>query len=249
MTNSFFDALSALYSSIDALIYDHYTNNPQLAKLQPCKKGCDACCSQFFEISEGEALYILNYLSEQPEPFVSDLSQKITVAFNTFTRHYHEFYSTYFENSDAQPFDADAYFDDETRFHIRIPCPCLDKQGSCTIYEARPLVCRTTGSSYTSTDDQGEICEIIPSSVKAMKWQADLVHLQEAIWSISEIHDPNDRDHLFELRQFPIFYYLYDLLCRGETIRDAFNNPLLIEYKNLSREDLEERLFKQLILE
>jgi len=246
---SYFSQLQKLYTDIDFAIHKHYEENPESLYIQPCQEGCDACCSQFFEISEGESLLILDYIFSQPKEFQGQLIANIVVCHTTFVQKYPTFYLDYFKYADSQVFDADRYFDDTTRFHIRIPCPCLSEKGSCTIYPVRPLICRTTGSGYTTCDDGGEICEIIPSSLKAQQWQADLCRFQESIWSMSEISLTSNEESIIELRQFPLFYSLYEFINQSHSDDQARLNLTLNNYRNIERQELEEQLIKELILD
>lgn len=248
MIHSFFNELQSLYEKIDKKITEHYSANQEFSKLQPCRKGCDSCCHQFFEISEGEALYIVKYLDTLPIEIKESIQQKIVHAYGDFVKNNRGFYERFFKNASSEPFDADLYFNDDTRFSIRIPCPCLDDSGSCQIYAARPLICRTTGSGYTTTEDLGEICEIIPSSIAAKYWQVDLEEFQDAIWSTNELINPNDPDQILELRQFPLFYYLFDLICDPTSHNPTTLKKLIDDYDSLPRHELEKKLFNMLIL-
>jgi Fe-S-cluster containining protein len=89
----------------------------------------------------------------------------------------------------------DSYFLDEwddalierlvTEF-AEIPCPALQSDGSCGIYESRPLTCRTMG---LPTEEQGLVqgaCEIqtfVPARrlSSAIREQEQLLARQEAI--------------------------------------------------------------------
>lgn len=245
---SYLSSLEQLYQLVDSTIQTHYIQHPDSQSAQPCKKGCDACCSQFFEISEGESIYILRYLATQTVDFQKNAKSKIEEMYHRFLTEYPKFYATYFENSESEAFDYEAYFDDSTRFTIRIPCPFVSSDGACSIYDARPMICRTTGSAFTTLDDCGDICEIIPSSLLAQKWQADLSHFQEDIWNINELLETKEDETIIELRQFPLFYLLYDLFCKQPSFETAFNSALLHDYSQLSRFELEKKLRKQLIL-
>jgi Fe-S-cluster containining protein len=254
---SYLGTLKQLYHDIDLAINNHFNDFPDHKKTLPCKDGCSACCSQFFEISEGEALYILYYVSLQSIDFQQKAKESLDIAFSRFVHEFASFYQSHFKYSDTELFDYEAYFNDPIRFEIRIPCPFLSVQGSCTIYPARPIICRTTGSSYTTLDDCGEICEIIPSSLKSHQWQADLRHFQDRIWSFSELslldrddssNSPFDSDEIIELRQFPLFYSLYELLCLPASFEEAYLSPLFKDYLTLTRSELEKKLFHKLIL-
>lgn len=247
--HSYASDLQQLYKRIDATIQMHYFKNPAKNKKQPCKKGCDDCCSQFFEISEGEAMMILEHLKTFTTEELNSIKNNLQETYDYFVSEYPDFFNAYFSNSGQEAFDSDAYFTDETRFDIRIPCPFLTEEGSCNIYTVRPLICRTTGSSFTEESDLGEICEHIHSSIDAQEWQANLESFQEEIWAASELSTlEGTEDEIIVLRQFPIFYALYELVCLPENSEDVFATPWLNDYFELPKSELEAKLAKELIL-
>lgn len=246
---SYIRSLQELYKIIDERIEQHYQSDTNKTLAQPCKKGCSYCCSQFFEISEGEAMYILSYLEGLSPEQKAYYKEMITRTYELFIREYPDFYKKYFADSQNEVFDEESYFEDETRYDIHIPCPFLHSEGYCSIYAFRPLICRTTGSAYTTDEDLAEVCELIPSSIQAQAWQADLTDLEEEIWSISELTTLSTEDEIIALRQYPLFYQLYELYCVPEKDTFAFNNPLYRAYFEENRRLLEQELYKKLILE
>lgn len=246
--DSYINELKKLYQQIDAHIGQHYQAHPSKALLQPCKKGCSFCCSQFFEISEGEAMYILSYLEGATTEQKNYYKEMISRTYQHFQKEYSDFYQKYFAHSNEEPFDEEAYFEEELRYEIRIPCPFLNSEGACSIYEYRPLICRTTGSSFTTADDVGEICELIPSSLKAQLWQANLQSFEEEIWKASELTSFTSSEEILVLRQYPLFYWLYELFCEAQNDKDVFSNPLYRSYFEKPRKELEQELYEKLIL-
>ena len=246
---SYIQSLQDLYKIIDERIEQHYRLQPNKALTQPCKKGCSYCCSQFFEVSEGEAMYILSYIEGLTSEQKAYYKELISRTYELFIREYPEFHKKYFADSQNEVFDEESYFDDETRFDIHLPCPFLHSEGYCSIYAFRPLVCRTTGSAYTTDEDLAEVCELIPSSIKAQAWQADLTDLEESIWNAGELSTLNTSEEIIALRQYPLFYHMYELFCTSKEEASIFSNPLYRSYFEEPRVLLEQELYKKLILE
>ncbi len=99
-----------------------------------CGKGCDACCSRIVVCSRIEALGMLDYLLGFTERTIEDLRKLIGP---------HASQLRNFLNEREESGDRDAIW-----FAQNVPCPFL-AGGACSVYEARPLSCRT----YHSTDE------------------------------------------------------------------------------------------------
>lgn len=107
-----------------------------------CSKGCSQCCSQIFNITLLDSIIIGNYLRSLDRHTLSILKLKS------------EDYISKSENPENS--DAD--------FHIKpkISCPALNENGECSIYEARPVICRRFGPPVYDYKDPGKIyaCEL-----------------------------------------------------------------------------------------
>jgi Fe-S-cluster containining protein len=57
----------------------------------------------------------------------------------------------------CSPIDKEKFFSSTAS----VPCPALSERGECTIYESRPLVCRTFGLPLRDGDRYiGDVCEL-----------------------------------------------------------------------------------------
>jgi Fe-S-cluster containining protein len=194
-----------LYQTIDSRISQHYTAHKKQA---PCKKGCSSCCSQFFEISELEYRIIEKALVQLPEESQSLLKTKANVMMEIFSQGWPEFYNSYFTSSTYLNHD-EAYYQHPQRYLIHLPCIFLSDEGSCLIYEQRPIVCRTTGVSYIDLFNPGSICNVIKKGLFTPLWQADLRNLKADIEAIRWIKDDSQ---MGVKRQYPMFFYIYNRL-------------------------------------
>lgn len=101
---------------------DHVKNRERI----DCQAGCDFCCIVNVAVLLPEAKSIIDYLVHtRCEEELSELYQAL-----------------------CQLERDTRWLDDEERIMSRLKCAFLDGEGHCSIYPARPLLCR----SVTSTD-------------------------------------------------------------------------------------------------
>ncbi len=184
-----------LYERIDSKIESHYKNNP---KQPPCAKGCASCCSQFFEVSQAEYALIFNHLKAWTSSQLEELRVKSEVSMLLLQTHHPKFFTEFFVQP-SPPETWRKYYKSPERYRIHIPCPFLSEAGACTVYEVRPLICRTTGVGYKLNFEWGSICTEMRFAFLAKRWQADLRAFQDEICAYQNM-EPN-------VRLFPLFYY------------------------------------------
>jgi len=229
-----------LYKRIDSKIEAHYKGKKKQA---PCAKGCSACCSQFFEISEVEYVIILKHLKEWDKEKLDIVIETAEIYRQVLEKYHNEFYREYFSEIAEEEFSEKHYYKDPERYRIHIPCVFLSEEGACNIYEYRPLVCRTTGVGYKLNLEFGNVCREIRSIFWARRWQADLREFQNEIlsvnWLESKEHDDSNEYTTVEPRQYPMYYYVNESFTKGKS---PFSDSRLNSYFNMSKEDLIEIL-------
>lgn len=106
------------FYDITVLIQQEFDRNLDIYgdKIQ-CRKGCSKCCSQIFRITKLDAYIIAEHIRSLPAAQRETLQQKAR---------------KYIDN-----LVSDRRADN--------PCPALGDEGECTIYEARPVICRRFG--------------------------------------------------------------------------------------------------------
>lgn len=122
------------FYDITALIQTEFDRNLELygEKIQ-CKKGCSKCCSQIFRITPYDGWIISEHVKTLPETRKNELKQKALEYVETLPQTKGE-YQQGEEVLVQNPSDLSG-----------IPCPALGTEGECTIYEARPVICRRFG--------------------------------------------------------------------------------------------------------
>ncbi len=114
------------FTDISDLIQNEFDRNIQkYGDKIKCRKGCSLCCSQIFKITETDAAVIKFHLDGLKKELKEQLKEKALNYKLNLTGNYRS---------------SDDYNSD-----LKIPCPALDENGACMIYEGRPVVCRRFG--------------------------------------------------------------------------------------------------------
>jgi Fe-S-cluster containining protein len=96
-----------------------------------CREGCTACCHHIIETTPIEAELIRRCLEK-----CLDYSARTSILSEIEKKR------AYYPG----PIALDGEYDEDLQdrhFEAHIPCPFLSNDGSCRVYESRPLVCRT----------------------------------------------------------------------------------------------------------
>jgi Fe-S-cluster containining protein len=105
------------FYDISYLVQKEFDRNLELygEKIQ-CRKGCSKCCSQIFRITGLDGWIITEHVKSLPA-----------------------------ENRERLIAKAREYISSLENEEKGLPCPALGTECECTIYEARPIVCRRFG--------------------------------------------------------------------------------------------------------
>lgn len=137
------------YRSILERADQHFTSvmQTQPQNLQ-CGAGCSLCCYGLFEIGSGDVPVIAEGL-ELLHP--SRRRRVIRKALEIVEACAHP------NLRECSPEEKEAFFDRTQA----TPCPNLDDNGLCTMYEHRPMVCRTFGLPLREGRKYiGDVCEL-----------------------------------------------------------------------------------------
>lgn len=113
----------------------------------PCRAGCSACCHGPFDISVADAVMIRGAVRRLPAAVraavllragrLADLIKPLAPGWTA-------------------PWDiadiGDDRFDAISEALVDEPCPLLDGNGACRIYDSRPLICRWMGLGMAAED-------------------------------------------------------------------------------------------------
>ncbi len=128
-----------------------------------CHPGCSQCCIGIFPISQQDALRLREALATLEQ---SDLAKsariqaRATAARTRLTPHFPGDPQTGILNPD---YEDSQLFSDESEDSIgdNEPCPVLDPAtGTCDLYAARPILCRTFGPPMRTAEDNLATCEL-----------------------------------------------------------------------------------------
>lgn len=132
-----------------------------------CHPGCSQCCIGIFPISQQDAFRLREAIAalDHTNPEKSGRIQARAAASRTrLTPHFPGDPHTGILDPD---FESSPLFTDESDDSIgeNEPCPILDRAtGTCDLYAARPILCRTFGPPMRTPGDDGEInlatCEL-----------------------------------------------------------------------------------------
>ena len=106
----------------------------------PCRAGCSACCHGPFDITAADVLLLEEALARLDRATRAEVDQRLSATWSRIME---------LAPGWAVPFDVaelgEARFDAVAQALANEPCPLLDAQGRCRVYDSRPLVCRLIG--------------------------------------------------------------------------------------------------------
>jgi Fe-S-cluster containining protein len=109
------------------------------AELLGCKRGCDDCCSVYFQLTLIEAFVVSSTFREAlPRNVVRRILRRAESVEPLFIEARELLASV-----SAEGREDDACLQ-ETAAKIRVPCP-LNEEGGCVLYDHRPITCRLYG--------------------------------------------------------------------------------------------------------
>lgn len=113
-----------------------------------CGAGCSLCCYGLFEIGSGDVPLLAEGLEKLPAGRRRKVVRKALAIMEE---------SAHPNLRECSAAEKEAFFDRTQS----TPCPNLDDQGLCVMYERRPLVCRTFGLPLREGRKYlGDVCEL-----------------------------------------------------------------------------------------
>lgn len=118
-------------------------------ELIECRHGCSACCRGLFDITLLDALYLRSGFDRLPEPERNNIRLKAFSRLSALSMRWPAFNPPWLLNPiPEQQWDEMMPEDDET------PCVLLSDEGTCLVYEHRPMTCRLNGIPLIDTDGE-----------------------------------------------------------------------------------------------
>lgn len=202
-----------------------------------CAKGCNKCCQDYFAISEIEFAIIMDYLySKWGSEKTSEIIHKGILLANEFEKHNPKYYEQLDECTTGKSLFECARIDYVNMPEKQDKCVFLDEEGGCSIYEVRPLICRTHGLCYYSEDVEHKICDKIPSLFSNKDNMMPLDKYKDDIFNIRNYRKEGEK--IIHRRMFPIFYFMKLYFGDGRTLAEYFKFPVVYNILHGTEEQL-----------
>ncbi len=147
---AFFKRYEALVEKVEAAFSRMKASYPNEIA---CKQGCSDCCHALFDLTLIEAMYLNNRFNRV---YGDGKGAQIMDKADTADRRIHKIKRAAFKASQAGK-------DDETILREialeRIECPLLNQEQMCSLYDFRPIACRSYGIP-TAFGGKGHTCGI-----------------------------------------------------------------------------------------
>jgi Fe-S-cluster containining protein len=147
-----------------------------------CRPGCTQCCTGVFAISQQDAARLrdaLELLTKTDPARAERIRMRVAQAIQRLE---HDFPGDPATGILAEDDDSRAFFDE--RFAEDEVCPVLDPAaGTCDLYLARPILCRTFGPPMRDEDGNLAACELCyttatPKEIAACEVDPNIVDLE-----------------------------------------------------------------------
>lgn len=150
--------LEALYQTLD----EYQAEEHAAAGVKPaCAKNCSACCYQMVAVWELEMETIWRYLERLSSPLRRQWRERLAKSVEEWRKYMR-----------GRVLESPRQMADPIRLArdwAGKPCPFLETDGSCGVYEVRPLVCRTTTSPIRCESPR----DLAKSGASQMRYQCE----------------------------------------------------------------------------
>lgn len=146
-----------------------------------CRGGCSSCCRGLFDITLLDAWLLKAAFYELPEAVRSQIHDRCRPRLVELQKRWPELQHPYLLNALPDTEWQEMPENDLT------PCPLLDENGYCLIYDSRPLTCRLHGLpniDVSGEDFDGTVCTLHPGDPRTLpeevlQWRFREVFMQE----------------------------------------------------------------------
>ncbi len=194
-----------------------------------CKKGCNYCCSEDFSVTPTEFFYALyNHYKKYGIDKTNNIIIKGTELWIKFKQEQPEI-SRYFEvnlgsknaKEDKKKLDIIAEVDKRIKRFSGNPCIFLTEEG-CSIYEARPFVCRIFPYKETDEKQNTKLCECTELD-EIRDYQINIDDICGTYEDLISFYHYKPLDVNISDRQLPMIIYCKEIFIRKHDFLDEFN--------------------------
>lgn len=194
-----------------------------------CKKGCNFCCYEDFSVTPTEFFYALyEYYKKYGEDKTNEIIRKGTELWMRFKKEQPEI-SRYFEvnlgskdiKKDIRKFDIITEVNKRVKRFSGNPCIFLT-EGGCSIYEARPFVCRIYPYAETYEKQNLKLCECTKLD-EIRNYQINIDDVYERYKDLILYYRYKPLDMVVSDRELPMLIYCKEIFIHNHNIVEEFN--------------------------
>jgi Fe-S-cluster containining protein len=162
---------------------DHWFHRAHAALLEalPCRKGCCRCCIGLFPITVFDVVELQRGLRALPAPEREAITSRAVRQIATIEAAYPQL-----TTNPALDCWTDSEIDKLVARFADIPCPALQEDGSCEVYQFRPVTCRTMGIPVETDGMTAGACDVqtsipivrLPQAIRAEEDQLAELEMQ-----------------------------------------------------------------------
>jgi Fe-S-cluster containining protein len=191
--------MTELFQIVDAALADTTLRS---GAWLACRPGCHQCCVGVFPISPLDAEALRAALAAADPGLAARIRDRAAASRARLTPGFPGNPAT------GQLFTGPHHEDDFEGFANHEPCPVLDPAtGTCDLYAARPIQCRTFGPPIRDDDGHLTVCELCfidapPAEVARCEMDQSWRPLEDTLIAAAETHAPHPNPTLiaFALR-------------------------------------------------
>jgi Fe-S-cluster containining protein len=229
-----------LYDEVEHTVEVYFES----AKDKPqCFSGCNYCCSDFFTVSEVELEIIMDEIhTTWTEQEIINLYKKVMDNVRAFQVEHPDLDNAILTqlNYEGDLSKFKSFKGGKTR--TSFPCPLLNQEnGKCSVYNKRPMVCRTHGTTHFKLDEklnsiESTVCEYIPSRLQNNAISPDVSDMQT---KYEEVVNVSTKQGSLYIRKMPLFYGIHTLALMQRynpskpTVVNRHNLDMSIQESNL----------------
>lgn len=206
-SNSYYAEIIKLYNKIDKVIEKRGKNTI-------CIKGCNECCDPAFNISKLEFLVLIDAINNLPNKEQEVIKQRIINEWEKTNMTYKDYQNKLIEIIVQTGNNYNIIQDAKEKIFkvYNLKCPLVDdKTGKCMVYNSRPIICRTYGTSYYKNSIPNRFCSKIIGKSNIEKNAINISGWRQEI--VAKIYSPKYKNRPVIFPADPLIDMLYYYIC------------------------------------